>query len=224
MISWMACGPRAAMGCGASFYVFLPPTAQCVHEHALFIGLMCGNAVTHIVLLKLKPDVKESQLDAMYEGIQGFAKIRAVDSVSAGGTLWHMCVCHACAEVHRLRPAAENFSSRADGFSFAFVLVLNDLKAYMEDPLHLAFKEQFGPLLASEPVVLDYEYPRSTAKHKLGREIATPELQRWDPRHTNEDLEVQHTIITAKNEASVWRTAVTARPVRDRGYVDFVIE
>lgn len=51
-------------------------------------------------------------------------------------------------------------------------------------------------------------------------------MQRWDTAHCNEDLEVnQHTgAISPKSDGSVWRTAVCARPVRSKGYVDFVID
>jgi hypothetical protein len=159
--------------------------------------------VQHIILVKFKAGVTETQLNALYESALALAKIGGVVSVNAG----------------------ENFSSRAQGFDFGVVFVLNDLKAFSDDAAYVAFRDQLlRPLSAAEPVVVDFEYPRSVAKHVLGKEVATPEMQRWDTARCNDDIQITQNTITTKGDAPVWRMAVAARPVRDHGYVDFVIE
>ena len=60
------------------------------------------------------------------------------------------------------------------------------------------------------------------AVHGIGHEVATPELQRWG--HVNEDILVEHDMISSKSDASIWRTAVAARPIRGHAYVDFTID
>jgi len=162
--------------------------------------------VEHIVLLKLKAGVTETQINHLYESIMSLGKLPMVQSVVAG----------------------ENFSQRAQGYNFGFVLVLSDLKAYHDDPYHAQIRDQvINPLVAENGYLsMDFEFPRAIAQHKIGKEVATPEMQRWDTAHCNEDLEVnQHTgAISPKSDGSVWRTAVCARPVRSKGYVDFVID
>jgi hypothetical protein len=52
------------------------------------------------------------------------------------------------------------------------------------------------------------------AVHGIGREVATPEMQRWDPKFVNEDLIIDHAMIAPKSDGVVWRCAVAARPVK----------
>lgn len=160
--------------------------------------------IEHIVLLKLKAGVTESQINHLYESIMSFAKLPMVQSVSAG----------------------ENFSQRSQGYTFGFVVILTDLQAYQNDPHHVQVRDQIiNPLVAEGGYLsLDYEFPRSLAHHKIGKEVATPELQRWDATRVNEDLDVDHGTLRVKSDANVWRTAVAARPIRDKGYCDFVID
>jgi hypothetical protein len=160
--------------------------------------------VTHIVLLKLKAGVTEGQLNNLYEAVMSLGKLPMVQSVSAG----------------------ENFSARAQGYTWGFVMVLSDLQAYQNDPHHAMVRDQvISPLVAEGGYLsVDYEFPRGVALHKLGKEVATPDLQRWDPTRTNEDLNVQGTLVAPKSDGAVWRTLVAAKPIREKGYVDFVID
>lgn len=70
---------------------------------------------------------------------------------------------------------------------------------------------------------MDFDYPRSIAKHHIGREVATPDMQRWGT-FINDDLEMNRNRIAAKGDAPVWRMAVAARPVRSSGYAEFFID
>lgn len=122
------------------------------------------------------------------------------------------------------RIAGENYSARSQGYDFAFVVVINDLKAYQEDPHHVSFRDQvLAPVIAEPALVVDYDFPRSTAKHHIGREVATPEMQRWGST-VNADLEIVKNRVYAKGDAPVWRMAVAARPVRSSGYAEFLVD
>jgi hypothetical protein len=158
--------------------------------------------VKHIVLLKLKPGITHAQITSLYEAIMSLAKLSMVQSVSAG----------------------ENFSQRSQGYNFGFELVLTDLHAYQNDPFHATIRDTvISPLVAEGGYLsVDYEFPRGIAVHGIGHEVATPELQRWG--HVNEDILVEHDMISSKSDASIWRTAVAARPIRGHAYVDFTIE
>ncbi len=156
--------------------------------------------------LQLKPGVTESQLNVLYEAIMGLGKLPMVESVSAG----------------------ENFGSadRSLGYTFAFELVLTDLKAYHADAHHAHVRDTIiNPLVAEGGFVsVDYEFPRGIASHHIGREVATPDLQRWDAAHANEDIVIDHETVSPKSDATIWRSIVAARPIRDHGYSEFVIE
>ena len=121
--------------------------------------------------------------------------------------------------------AGENFSSRSQGFNFGFELVLDDLEAYQNHKMHVSIRDSIIKPLVQENGVLamDWEYPRAIAEHKIGKEIGTPDVQRWDPQRTNQDITITHNSISPKGDAAQWRVAVASAPIRSHGYVDFTI-
>lgn len=100
------------------------------------------------------------------------------------------------------------------------------MDAYQNHPTHVALRDNIILPLVEEGGVLalDYEFPRSVAVHKIGREVATPDMQRWDSHRSNQDIVIEHNSIRPAHEGTVWRVAVAARPIRTKDYVDFTIE
>jgi hypothetical protein len=160
--------------------------------------------IKHLVLLKLKAGVTESQINSLYDAIMSLGKLPMVQSVSAG----------------------ENFSKRSAGFNFGFEMTLSDLSAYENDATHQHVRETLIKPLIEDILVVDFDFPRATAVHHIGREVATPELQRWDQSHANEDLSITDhgNSIQPKSDAPIWRMAVAARPIRGHAYAEFEID
>ncbi len=112
----------------------------------------------------------------------------------------------------------ENFSQRSQGYTFGFELLVTDLHAYQADQHHVHVRDTIISPLVQEGGYLsvDYEFPRGVE--------ATPEMQRWDATHCNEDLQIEHNRISPKSDGTIWRTVVAARPTRDHGYAEFLID
>lgn len=155
-------------------------------------------------MLRFKEGVSEKDINGLYEVVMGLSHLTMVQSVSAG----------------------EIFSKNSLGFSFAITLILTDLKAFEKDGTYRAvLQNTIEPLIAENGLLkVDYEFPRGISVHRMGEEVSTPEIQRWNPGRVNEDIIIDHHTITAKSEGSIWRSAVAVRPVRAKGYADFVID
>jgi hypothetical protein len=160
--------------------------------------------VEHLILLKLKPGVTETQINSLCDAFMSLASLPMVQNVACG----------------------ENYSNRSQGFNFGVRMTLTDLTAYQNDPKHIQVRDTLiTPLVVDGGfLVVDFDFPRNIAIHGIGKEVATPDQQHWDLKRCNEDLAVVHNTISPKSDASIWRCAVAARPIRGHAYAEFVID
>jgi hypothetical protein len=113
------------------------------------------NGVDHVVLLKLKPDVTEVEIQALKDGVASLVEIDGVDSATVGSVF------------------VEDWMSDRRGdtsinYGIRISLESKDaLKTYQTNPVHLAvIKENIAPLLdtTKDAPVLAYDWESPETK------------------------------------------------------------
>jgi len=169
--------------------------------------------VQHVVLIKLKKDVKKEDIDAFYNALMSLEEKPFINSITAG----------------------ENFDGKGSEWTFSYVMTISNLRAYKEDKSHQAIVERFLTPIAEEITSVDYEYPRALAergaaalKDKAGAEeggSTTPNRMRWSTALSHPDIDIVHgTVARPKSDFAGERFVIGSHPIPTRLYFDVVIE
>jgi hypothetical protein len=100
---------------------------------------MEDNVISHLVLVKIKPEATEQQKQDLIEGFRGFSAIPGVVSCSAGA----------------------NFSARSQGYDVGCSMVFTDQDAYAGYGPHELHQSLIANLLrpiSDGTLMLDYEH------------------------------------------------------------------
>ena len=100
--------------------------------------------IDHIVMLKVRTDVTEDDIQRLIDGVNSLKAIPGVITITVGSTF-----------------AEEWMPDRRDGFTHSLSCRLDSkdaLRVYQDHPLHVKVKtECIVPILAAPPVAVDYE-------------------------------------------------------------------
>mmetsp|Transcript_26228 Transcript_26228/g.39043 ORF Transcript_26228/g.39043 Transcript_26228/m.39043 type:complete len:116 (-) Transcript_26228:326-673(-) len=103
-----------------------------------------GCSVDHIVLLKVKPDATEAEIQNLIDGAKSLVEVPGVISVSVGPTF-----------------VEEWMSDRRGGITHGISVRLQSkeaLRSYQDHPLHVSVRDGiFKPLLTEAPIAVDWE-------------------------------------------------------------------
>mmetsp|Transcript_8478 Transcript_8478/g.12553 ORF Transcript_8478/g.12553 Transcript_8478/m.12553 type:complete len:114 (-) Transcript_8478:254-595(-) len=103
------------------------------------------SCVDHIVLLKVKPDATEAEIQNLIDGAKSLEEIPGVISVSVGPTF-----------------VEEWMSDRRAGITHGISVRLQSkeaLRSYQDHPLHVSVRDGvFKPLITDAPIAVDWEF------------------------------------------------------------------